>query len=168
MAAGDKESDPQGMFVSPSHAEGELRRSPGGSNMLIPSRMVRRRLCTVRLLHMDVRAYMPCHIRHARRIYESVCTAEVSHLPAPFQHSAPLLICSPPCPRPSLSRLSIHLGEGFTLLTVKFTHIHNYVFNQSHLKASWMRAFFGSSRRSKSSLGGRSGLIPIEALDAND
>ena len=31
--------------------------------------------------------------------------------------------------------LSIHLTKGFTLLTVKFTHIHNYVFNQSHLKA---------------------------------
>lgn len=29
MAGGDKESDPQGMLVSPSHEEEELQRSPG-------------------------------------------------------------------------------------------------------------------------------------------
>lgn len=62
---------------------------------------------------------------------------------------------------PSLSHLSIHLAEGFTLLTVKFTHIHNYVFNQSHLKATRMQPFFGSGRRSKSRLGGPSRLIPV-------
>lgn len=63
--------------------------------------------------------------------------------------------------------LSIHLAEGFTLLTVKFTHIHNYVFNQSHLKASRMQPFFGNGRRSKSTLKGLSGLIPVSARCTN-
>lgn len=69
---------------------------------------------------------------------------------------------------PSLPHLSIHLTEGFTLLTVKFTHIHNYVFNQSHLKASRMQPFSGNGRRSTSTLRGLSGLIPAFALPAND
>lgn len=69
---------------------------------------------------------------------------------------------------PSLApHLSIHLLEGFTLLTVKFTHIHNYVFNQSHLKASRMQPFFGNSRRSQSALKGLSRLIPVLALYTN-
>lgn len=74
-----------------------------------------------------------------------------------------LLICSLPLPRPSLAlHLSIHLSEGFMLLTVKFTHIHNYVFNQSRLRAGWLRAFSGTGRRSKSSLGGASGPLPSQ------
>lgn len=66
-----------------------------------------------------------------------------------------------------LPHLSIQLTEGFTLLTVKFTHIHNYVFNQSHLKGSRMQPFFGSSRRSKSRVGGPSRL-PEWALHTPD
>lgn len=54
------------------------------------------------------------------------------------------------------------------LLTVKFTHIHNYVFNQSHLKGSRMQPFFGNSRRSKSTLRGLSWLIPVFVLYTND
>lgn len=87
-------------------------------------------------------------------------SAKVSHLPA-LAFSillAPNLQSFLP---PSLSHLSIHLTEGFTLLTVKFTHIHNYVFNQSHLKASRMQPFFGSGRGSKSRLRGLSRLIPV-------
>lgn len=94
-------------------------------------------------------------------------SAKVSHLPAPARGrpDSPNLQSSLP---PSLPHLSIHLTEGFTLLTVKFTHIHNYVFNQSHLKAGRMQPFSGNGRRSASTLRGPSGLIPAFALPAND
>lgn len=93
-------------------------------------------------------------------------TAKVSHLPAQALNTlthhlqSVLFPCTP--------HLPIHLTEGFTLLTVKFTHIHNYVFNQSHLKASRIKPFLGNGRRSKSTLRGLSWLIPFSAICAND
>lgn len=93
-------------------------------------------------------------------------TAKVSHLPAQALNTlthhlqSVLFPCTP--------HLPIHLTEGFTLLTVKFTHIHNYVFNQSHLKASRIKPFLGNGRRSKSTLRGLSWLIPSSAICAND
>lgn len=96
----------------------------------------------------------------------SVCTVGLRQgFPPPSsQSSAPSSFAAfPSLARPSLAlHLSIHLSEGFTLLTVKFTHIHNYVFNQSRLRAGWLRAFSGTSRRSKSSLGGASGPLPSQ------
>lgn len=132
---------------------------------------------------VSVRIQYVCHRAHTLRFYMCDClcacihhhppspspsaSAKVSHLPAPARGrpDSPNLQSSLP---PSLPHLSIHLTEGFTLLTVKFTHIHNYVFNQSHLKAGRMQPFSGNGRRSASTLRGPSGLIPAFALPAND
>lgn len=131
---------------------------------------------------VSVRIQYVCHRAHTLRFYMCDCLcACIHHLPLPpsprpqprfltFQLRlagalTPNLQSSLP---PSLPHLSIHLTEGFTLLTVKFTHIHNYVFNQSHLKAGRMQPFSGNGRRSASTLRGPSGLIPAFALPAND
>lgn len=95
-------------------------------------------------------------------------SAKVSHLPAPALGTLTPNLQSLSPPASLAPHLSIHLTEGFTLLTVKFTHIHNYVFNQSHLKASRMQPFFGSGRRSRSALRGLSRLTPVSALCTND
>lgn len=134
------------------------------------------------LHQVSVRIQYVCHRAHTLRFYMCDCLcACIHHLPLPpsprpqprfltFQLRlagalTPNLQSSLP---PSLPHLSIHLTEGFTLLTVKFTHIHNYVFNQSHLKAGRMQPFSGNGRRSASTLRGPSGLIPAFALPAND
>lgn len=117
-------------------------------------------ICTYVCTHVCVCLFVCLHMMY------HPATAKVSHLPAQAlntltHHLQSVLF-------PCALHLPIHLTEGFTLLTVKFTHIHNYVFNQSHLKASRIKPFLGNGRRSKSTLRGLSWLIPFSAICAND